>query len=446
MSEKKTYKIVSNELDLVLFVKGFSLENEKKLYSSIRNKIEVAQDPISIESYQEFIVEKFLVGAQEFIGSLSEDKEERKAVITAAYQAITGLYPPFALDFVCQDLNTSTFFSKVEGKFLQHLKERGMMQPPPPEGITSIQLSSIEELERLDNYLKDNIIGQRNAIQALMKSLKLMASGLAKHSSFLFVGPTGVGKTQLGRLVGGQFSGNFYKINCAEYAGAHEYSKLIGAPPGYIGHTETSLLGEKAEQSNRWVFLFDEIEKAHHKLYDFLLSILDEGTCTDNLGNTLDFSESIFIFTSNQGLGEIKRDSVGFDRDKEVVSKKVTQEVIHNSIKKHFSPEFLNRLDDTIFFDSLSRSEVKKIASLQLDELPIEKTDALVEFVVDGGYSDEYGARNIARFIKNNISDKVADAILGKLIPKKTGNLYTPRIVKGTVKIINTKKYQTSSV
>ena len=446
MSEKKTYKIVSNELDLVLFVKGFSLDNERKLYVSIRNKIDSTTDPISIESYQEFIVQKFLVGAEEFIESLPEDKEERKAVLTAAYQAITGLYPPFALDFVCQDLNTSTFFSKVEGKFLQHLKEQGFMSAPSGVGVASIQLSSIEELSRLDNYLKDNIVGQRTAIQALMKSLKLMASGLAKHSSFLFVGPTGVGKTQLGKLVGQQFSGNFYKINCAEYASAHEYAKLIGAPPGYIGHTESSLLGEKAEQSNRWVFLFDEIEKAHHKLYDFLLSLLDDGTCTDNLGNTLDFSESIFIFTSNQGLGEIKRDSVGFDRDKEVVSKKVTQEVIHNSIKKHFSPEFLNRLDDTIFFDSLSRSEVKKIASLQLDELPIEKTDALVEFVVDGGYSDEYGARNIARFIKNNISDKVADAILGKLIPKKTGNLYTPRIVKGTVKIINTKKYQTSSV
>ena len=278
MSEKKNYKIVSNELDLVLFVKGFSLANERKLYSSIRNKIEVAQDPISIESYQEFIVQKFLVGAEEFIGDLSEDKEERKAIITAAYQAIIGLYPPFALDFVCQDLNTSTFFSKVEGKFLQHLKERGLMQPPPGVAPESIQLSSIEELERLDNYLKDNIVGQRSAIQALMKSLKLMASGLAKHSSFLFVGPTGVGKTQLGRLVGGQFSGNFYKINCAEYASAHEYSKLIGAPPGYIGHTESSLLGEKAEQSNRWVFLFDEIEKAHHKLYDFLLSLLDDGT------------------------------------------------------------------------------------------------------------------------------------------------------------------------
>jgi len=106
----------------------------------------------------------------------------------------------------------------------------------------------------------------------------------------------------------------------------------------------------------------------------------------------------------------------------------------------------LNRLDDIIFFNRLTPKEVREIASLQLDNIPVEQTDALLNYVVEKGYSEEYGARNIARFIKNNISDKVADAILGKLIPKKTGNLYTPRIVKGTVKIINTKKYQTSSV
>jgi len=127
-------------------------------------------------------------------------------------------------------------------------------------------------------------------------------------------------------------------------------------------------------------------------------------------------------------------------------TKKVTNEIIKNSIKRSFSPEFLNRLDDIIFFNRLTPTEVREIASLQLDNIPIQQTDALLTYVVEKGYSEEYGARNIARFIKNNISDKVADAILGKLIPKKTGNLYTPRIVKGTVKIINTKKYQTSSV
>ena len=231
-----------------------------------------------------------------------------------------------------------------------HIKNQQMPLETPP-----IALSSIGDITAVEDYLKENIIGQRDAIASLVNSLKLMASGLAKHASFLFVGPTGVGKTQLAKLLGEKFSGNFYKINCAEYAGGHEYAKLIGSPPGYVGHTDKSFLAEKAEQSNRWVFLFDEVEKAHHKLYDFLLSLLDDGTCTDNLGTVLDFSESIFIFTSNQGIGDIKRESVGFNRSEEQVTDKVTGDVIRKSIKSHFSPEFLNRLDDLVLFTSLTK-------------------------------------------------------------------------------------------
>ena len=222
---------------------------------------------------------------------------------------------------------------------------------------------------------------------------------------------------------------------------------MIGAPPGYIGHSETSLLGEKAKQSNRWVFLFDEIEKAHHKLYDFLLSLLDDGTCTDNLGNILDFSESIFIFTSNQGVSEIKRDPMGFGRGEEEVTKEITKEVIEKSLKNKFSPEFLNGLDDLIYFNPLSKEEVKDIARLQLEELPLQITEPLLTFIVDKGYSLEYGARNIARFIKNNISVKVADAILHKLVPKDDPfGLYKPRIIDGEVTIVGTKKYEVSSL
>ena len=254
--------------------------------------------------------------------------------VDAAYNSIVSLYPPFGLEFICTDLNTDTFMSGIERRFLKHLKDQ--IQVKHDQG-NCIALSGIEDIQNLEDYFKENIVGQRRAIESIVKSLKLMASGLSGHSSFLFVGPTGVGKTQVGKLLGEKFSGNFYKINCAEYAGGHEYAKLIGSPPGYVGHTEKSLLAEKAEQSNQWVFLFDEIEKAHHKLYDFLLSLLDDGTCTDNLGTVLDFSESIFIFTSNQGLGEIKRDPVGFDRKSEV-TQDVTDSIIRNSVKKHFSP------------------------------------------------------------------------------------------------------------
>ena len=428
----------------MLFVKGFTLEQEQKLYNTIRDKIREAEAPISIENYKDFIVKKFLIDHVAFLNKIEADGEDSLDSVDAAYNAIVNLYPPFSLEFICQDLNTDTFFSGVKGKFLSHLTDHIKAQQQTIEA-PPIGLSSLEDIAHVEEYLKDNIIGQREAIESLVKALKLMASGLSQHSSFLFVGPTGVGKTQLAKLLGEKYSNNFYKINCAEYAGGHEYAKLIGSPPGYVGHTDKSLLAEKAEESNQWVFLFDEIEKAHHKLYDFLLSLLDDGTCTDNMGAVLDFSESIFVFTSNQGVSDIKRDSVGFDRKQEVTNE-VTDEVIRNAVKKHFSPEFLNRLDETVLFNSLSRAQVREIAELQLDAVPIVKTKPLVDFVVENGYSQEYGARNIARFIKNNIAVHVADAILNKLVPRKEGDYYKPRITNGEVKIIDTVKYQTSSV
>ena len=443
-STKNNYKVVCDDLSLVLFVKGFTLEEERDLYLKIRKKIEKASSPVSVEEYKQFIVTQFLEDAKAFIDSLPNDVDESIEILDSAYDSIVGVYPPFSLEFICNDLNADTFFQGMDSSVLRHLQSQ--LPDEIPTRIP-IQLSSIEDIQALEEYLGRNIVGQEPSIDALIRSLKLLASGLSKHSAFLFVGPTGVGKSQLGKLLGEKYSGNFYKINCAEYANAHEYAKLIGAPPGYIGHSEKSLLGEKAEHSSRWVFLFDEIEKAHHKLYDFLLSLLDDGTCTDNLGNILDFTESIFIFTSNQGVSEIKRDMMGFGREEKPVSKRVTKEIIEASLKNQFSPEFLNRLDDLIYFNPLTKGDVKEIARLQLELLPLQITDPLLDFIVENGYSDEYGARNIARFIKNNISVKVADAILNKRVPKGDAeSLYKPRIVQGEVKIVGTKKYQSSSL
>jgi len=162
------------------------------------------------------------------------------------------------------------------------------------------------------------------------------------------------------------------------------------------------------------------------------------------MGQTLDFSESIFIFTSNKSITDIKRNPVGFMKDS--MSQEVAETVIDEAIKRHFSPEFLNRIDGIVQFKSLTKKDVKEIARMHLEELPIKVTEPLLNYVVDHGYSREYGARNIARFIKNNISDKIADAILNRLIPNKEDEYYTPRLVKGEVKIIDTKKFSTSSV
>jgi ATP-dependent Clp protease ATP-binding subunit ClpA len=397
MTKKKNYKVVCDDLNLVIFVKGFSLEEERNLYMEVRKLISKADAPINIEEYKKFVVSRLLTDSDMILHKVEEASDDVTEVIDSLYESIINVYPPFSLEFICQDLNQDTFFKSMDSNVAQVLrnqlrKMKGLTEEPndtvPPY---SIQLSSIEDILSLEEFLKENIVGQREAIDALIKSLKIMASGLCQHSSFFFVGPTGVGKTELAKLLGLKFSGNFYKINCAEYAGAHEYAKLIGAPPGYVGHTDKSLLGEKAEKSNRWILLFDEVEKAHPKLHDFLLSLLDDGTVTDNLGNVLDFSESIFIFTSNQGVSEIKYETLGF-KGKEEYKKQneISSEVINSSVKKNFSPEFLNRLDDIILFNSLSKADIKKIVSLELAKIPVQQTDALVDFVVEKGYSQEW--------------------------------------------------------
>ena len=313
------------------------------------------------------------------------------------------------------------------------------LRPRVPSPERSKTIKTLSDVTSLRKFLIKNLIGQEEAIESMTNSIKLIASGLYKSASFFFIGPTGVGKTELARLVGKKYSGNFWKINCAEYASSHEYAKLIGSPPGYVGHTDKSIMAERAEKSNRWVILFDEIEKAHHKFYDFLLSILDDGTCTDNMGRVLDFSESIFIFNSNQGVSDLHvGKKLGFSG--EDISVSSSKQEIKESVKKKFPAEFMNRIDNYIFFNTLCRDNVRKIASLALQNLPLKKHKSLLNYIVDHGYSEEYGARNIKRFVKNEIAIVIAEALLTKKLPQKTGDMYTPKIVKGQFTLSNLKK------
>jgi len=195
MSNRKTYRVVCPELNAVLYVKGYSVEEEHKLYTSLRKKIQDSETPIKIDEYKTFIVRKFIADVDGFFNLFPDDDvEEMIEGVDAAYEAIVTLYPPFSLDFICTDLNSETFFSGIEKRMLNKLREQitGKQQKVATEG--SVALSSLEELQQLEEHFGENIVGQKDAIRALMRSLKLMASGLANHSSFLFVGPTGVGK------------------------------------------------------------------------------------------------------------------------------------------------------------------------------------------------------------------------------------------------------------
>ena len=446
------YKVPCEALETVLLIKKFTAKEEAKLYNTLKSKISDATKPIDVDSFIDYVIEAFLcegAGSVEQFEMAEEvvvrngDVLLKKDVKKAVYECILLLYPPFRLENLCMDVNNDLFMGDALPA-VKHLFESWKKHEKTPEKLSAAILSK-EEIETTESFLRENLVGQSEAIDGVVDTLKLFATSLQEFASLMFIGPTGVGKTYLAKLLGERFSGNFLKINCGEFSSGHEYSKLIGAPPGYVGHTDKSLLAEKADVSNKWVILFDEVEKAHEKFLDFLLSLLDDGTVTDNLGQVLDFSKSIFIFTSNQGLHESKigEHSLGFNSHA-LTYDEVKEDVI-SSMRKKFSPEFLNRIDRQIFFNSLKEKEVLEIASLEMEGLPLKKTKKLLNYIVDGGYSEEYGARNIARFIKNNISIKVADAILDKKVPLKSGALYTARLVKGELQIIGVKDFKEKS-
>ena len=445
-NDDKFYRLVCESVDLIVLVKKLSPAQERKLFKYVKNLVKDIEEPLSISRYEKYILSKTLAEPAEFFDKLPKDEKVASKVIHAVYETILQVYPMLDINLLCSNLNhegvllsnLGDIFKFLEGvsgaaaeeEYEVELEESGGRYSRP-------KISSLEDILRAEKYFKRNIVGQDAAIEGIIKALKVIASGLASRTALFFVGPTGVGKTELGRLLGKRYSGNFMKVNCAEYASAHEYAKLIGAPPGYVGHGEKSLLAEKAEKSNRWVFLFDEVEKAHHKLFDFLLSLLDDGKVCDNLGRELDFSESIFLFTSNQGVSELRGGKrVGFSEE-EVTYEKSRQQV-KESIKKKFTPEFMNRIDSFIYFNSLSQNDCLKIAKLSLKDIPIKRHKALLKYIVRNGYSEQYGARNIQRFVKNNVGVRVAEMILQKRVPDKEGDLYTPKIVDNDLHIIKT--------
>jgi len=451
MFKDPPYKVVCPILDIILLIKKYTPTELEVVHKLLKAKINLAKTPIQVASYVEFLIKYFVMHSEnleKIIGA--EDEGDRRFVLQAIYDCIVELYPPFRLDIICNDINSDIFMQTVASGVATEQKElySEYLKRSSSAGKFSAQreklvpsgIQSLRDIKRIEKNLKKNIVGQDDAIDSVIANLKLLAAGLFKKGSFFFIGPTGVGKTQLARLLGKQFSGHFYKINCAEYAGGHEYSKLIGSPPGYVGHVEKSLLAEMAEKSKKWILLFDEIEKASPKFMNFLLSLLDDGTVTDNMGKVLDFSESIFVFTSNQGISEVKYgDQLGFSKEKQTYEK--SREEIMKSVKKKFSPEFLNRIDNFIFFKSLSMDAVKKIASLEMKNIPIKKTKSLLSYIVENSYSEEYGARNIARFIKNSVAVKAADAILEGKVPTNGGRVYTPRISKsGELELIRLTK------
>lgn len=289
--------------------------------------------------------------------------------------------------------------------------------------VTKLMESEKEKLLHLSDELHKRVIGQDEAVQAVSEAVLRSRAGISDENrpigSFLFLGPTGVGKTELAKTLASYLfddERNIVRIDMTEYMEKFSVSRLIGAPPGYVGYDEGGQLTEAVRRKPYSVVLFDEIEKAHPDVFNILLQVLDDGRITDSQGRTVNFKNTIIILTSNLGSNVIL-DNI----DQNGNIKEEAKEQIDKLLKQTFRPEFLNRLDDTVLFTPLTRENVYKIIDIMLKKLEsrlekqnlkLEVTQAAKDLIVDGGYDVTFGARPLKRYIESNVETKVAKAIL----------------------------------
>lgn len=301
--------------------------------------------------------------------------------------------------------------------------------------VTRITESEKEKLLHLEEILHKRVVGQDEAVQAVAKSIRRSRVGLQDSKrpigSFLFLGQTGVGKTELSKAIAEALfddENNIIRIDMSEYMESHSVSKLIGSPPGYVGYDEGGQLTEAVRRRPYSVVLFDEIEKAHPDIFNALLQILDDGRLTDGQGRTVSFKNTVIIMTSNVGASEVSQSKkLGFSEDDEPVTDK---EIYLHALKQKFKPEFINRIDVVCVFEPLTQPQLVKIAKilisninkrLQEKGLEIKMTEDALDFIVLKGSNSEYGARPLKRYLQQEVEDRIAEKLLlGELNEKGT--------------------------
>ena len=319
--------------------------------------------------------------------------------------------------------------------------------------VSKLSQTEAEKLMNLEKTLHKRVIGQHEAVETVAKAVRRARAGLKDPNrpigSFLFLGPTGVGKTELTKaLCEAMFDDEnaVVRIDMSEYMESHSVSKLIGAPPGYAGFGDGGQLTEAVRRKPYCVVLFDEVEKAHPDIFNLLLQVLDDGRLTDSQGRVVSFKNTIIIMTSNAGVTDLKRarQSVGFGGANEITRQdENAKAVLFEALKKTFRPEFINRIDTICYFHSLTRDDVGAIAGIMLDKfatmlmskgIELDITPDALEYIVDKGYDVEFGARPLRRVIEQEIEDAIAEGLVSGALANR--DKVTVDLIYGEIKII----------
>jgi ATP-dependent Clp protease ATP-binding subunit ClpC len=316
--------------------------------------------------------------------------------------------------------------------------------------VSKMSIDDTNSLINMDKVLMEKVIGQDEAVSKIVKSIRRNRIGIKDPNrpigSFIFLGSTGVGKTHLAKQIAKEMFGSedaLIRVDMSEYQEKHTLSRLVGAPPGYVGYEEGGQLTEQVKNKPYSVILFDEVEKAHKDIFSILLQILDDGHATDSLGRKINFKNTLIIMTTNLGVKKLQDfgAGIGFSSNK-YSNEEAKKQILMKEMKNFFSPEFLNRIDDTIVFQTLTKDNIEKIVGLELQKLSkrlgemkykVVMDPTVTEYIAKVGFDDVYGARPVKRAIQDKIEDYLSELILiGKL---KENRKYTLKVVNEEVKI-----------